>query len=80
MYLNLHGRQFLGGEMNKLLKQASRINRDIECHWAELSALYSKKTTKTNDYLESEIKSLKNLIRAKQDLLETLKKDFKIYL
>jgi hypothetical protein len=57
-------------------QQIKKLNRDIECHWQELSALNTLKSNKIDEVLEVEITKIKNLIKAKQDLVTTLVRDF----
>lgn len=62
-------------------KQVIKMKQDIECHWQELSALNSMKSSKkdeTDIYLELEIDKIKSLIKGKQDLIKTLEFDFNI--
>lgn len=62
-------------------KQVKKMKQDIECHWQELSALNSMKSSKkdeTDIYLELEIDKIKSLLKGKQDLLKTLELDYKL--
>lgn len=62
----------------KIEKQVQRMKKDIECHWQELSALNTLKASKEDAYLEAEIKKIKKLIAAKQDLIKTIALDYGI--
>lgn len=59
-------------------KQAIQISTQIQNHWLELAALNELKDENNTKRVDFESKKLKKLIRAKQDLLKTLKIDYNI--
>jgi hypothetical protein len=52
--------------------QIEKIQRDVHCLSAELTSLNIKKETRPDAILETNIQKLKNLIKAKENLINTL--------